>query len=63
MTPIQLFLSSLFTFFIFNNFSNKEVLKKIDNIIAEFFILLVFFSSIISLIGSIFWGIFYYIKI
>lgn len=63
MTPIQLFLSSLFTYFIFNTLSNKEMLKKIDNIIAEFFILLVFFSSIISLIGSIFWGIFYYVKV
>lgn len=63
MTPIQLFLTSFVVYFIFITLSDKEVLKKIDSNIAELFILLILFLSIISLIESVFWRIFYYVKV
>lgn len=63
MTPLQLFLASLFIYLIFNQLSDKKTINVIKNNILITIIYIVFFISFLSVIISVIWGIFYYIKI
>lgn len=63
MTPLQLFLASLFIYLIFNQLSDKKTINVFKNNILITIIYIVFFISFLSVIISVIWGIFYYIKI
>lgn len=63
MTPLQLFLVSLFIYLIFNKLSDEKTINVFKNNIIVLIIYAIFFISFLSIIVSVIWGIFYYIKI